>query len=189
MSRSRAWLLIAAGCAIQLLVFVLPLTPYPLVHLLFARDALEVERGFAHYLATGIWTTGDPGFELMRDQYMDDIAAGIRPGFIPEDLVGLSIGAFELDEPITGDPGSFDHKAYVVFSNMQAHVIPLQRLKMMHVNFHQPHAAIVNLALLLAGSWAIYRGLSGLGNKSDLNSSDSSQIYDTMGALSNSRGS
>jgi hypothetical protein len=189
MSRSRACLLILIGCAIQLAVFALPLTPYPLVHMLFARDAFDVERGFEQYLATGIWTTGDPGFELMRANYMKDVADGVRPGFMPTDLVGLTIGAFELDEPITGDPGAYDQKAYVVFSNRQAHVIPLHKLKSMHVEFHHPYAATVNVLLLVAGSWAIYRGLSSLGNKSGQDSSVYSTIREPSGALSNSPGS
>lgn len=185
MSHARAWLLIVVGCALQLVVFALPLTPYPLVHMVFARDAFEVERGFEQYLATGIWTAGDPGFELMRDNYMKDVADGVRPGFMPTELVGLTIGAFELDEPITGDRGAYDQKAYVVFSNRQAHVIPLQKLKSMHVEFHHPYAATVNLALLVAGSWAIYRGLPGLGNKSVQDSSVYSTIRAPNGALSN----
>lgn len=159
---TRQIVLIAFGVALQAAVIALPLTPYPLVRMTLDREALEVERGYEQFLDKGIWEAGDPGFTLMRQEFMDDVARGGRQGFSEDEMLGLTLVAFQIGESEGPVDRPENQPVYVVFSNNRGHIIPGDFIKLMHKRFQEPHAAIANLALIVLGSVMIYAGLAGL---------------------------
>lgn len=158
---TRSILLVAFGAALQAAVLVLPLTPYPLVRMALDREALEVERGYEQFLDEGIWEAGDPGFTLMRQEFMDDVARGGRQGFGEDEMLGLTLVAFQIGESEAPVDRPENQPVYVVFSNHRGHIIPGDFIKLMHKRFQEPYAAVANLALIVLGSVMIYSGLAG----------------------------
>ncbi len=159
MTRFNAWILIAAGLVIDAAVFALPMTPYPLVHMALDSKALAARRAYDNLVNTGILTYGDPGFVQMRRQYMRGVAEGILPGFEVEELPGLTIERFQVDDTPGDDAGRY---TFIIFSNGVGHRMSNEKLKMMYGTFQRPYAAVANLALLILGSAMIYAGLSRL---------------------------
>jgi hypothetical protein len=150
------------GVVLQAAVIFTPLTPYPLAQMWLDREGYEMQRGYNLLLEKGILRPGDPAFEFIRDEYMEDVARGLRTVFTEDELLGLSIVAFQLGEPESPEQVREAWPVYVVFSNNRAQILPGDVLKLRHVRRHAPYADTFNLALLAAGCVAVYQGLKGL---------------------------
>ncbi len=154
--------MLAAGIALDAAVLLLPLSPYPLIQKYFDRQYYEVHRGYEQFLESGKWEVGDTGFELMRTHYMRDVVRGLRPQLDSKVMSGLQLETFRIGE--SEEPVTLPEKktVYVIYSNQEGHVINGDTIKILTGTFRKPYAMLVSLALLLAGTGLIYRGLSGL---------------------------
>jgi len=162
MRRKRNWILVAAGLALNAAVFVLPLTPYPILQMIFDRDYYEVSRGYENFLTTGRWEVGDRGFELMRDHYMKDVLRGLRPDLDSSVMDGLSLKALRIGDSPKPVAIPEMKPVYVIYSNDQGHVVDGNEIKILTAGFRKPYAILASLALLLVAVELIYKGLIGI---------------------------
>ncbi len=162
MRRPRYWAMLAGGIVLNVVVFLLPLTPYPVIQKIFDRDYFEVRRGYEGFLDTGKWAVGDPGFERARARYMTDVIRGWRPELDSTVMHGLRLDSFRLGESTDAAAIPEKRPVYVIYSNQQGHVVDGQEIKVMTATFREPYANLVSLALIAAAGTLVFVGLKGL---------------------------
>lgn len=159
MNKRISWILIAAGLLLEAVVLLSPLTPYPILQRLLEPDYLVIQKGYQAFLERGTWQSGDLGFDLAQRQYMQDVADGLRPPLDRDQMLGARLDTFRLDEEDKDPPTPEAQKVFVIYSNMQGHIVKGSEIRRLLLDHRSDYIALVSAALILAGTVLIYAGL------------------------------